>query len=453
MNRYDEFEEDDYYAPPPPPPRQRSRIFSGFYFMIPIFLVALAGLGWGYYTYGDFAKLVGETQKKINIPLTTTPVPLDWREVSIENVNPKEMDKIQSYALAQALYDIFVASVILISLVFILSNTSQLNIDLKPAVFNKNALGLLVALTTLSAALYSVVFTYNTGIKRKTPFYTRWWFGNEYEWYTPWNMIGTMVTAAAVLTLIYKGLIPLPDLRTVYKDGTNAKAKTADKAKFYLFVMVAFYIIYSFYGAYLTSMIKNSDYFEPYLNYLYPFVVSCAISLLTYKITGKKDTGLVTLLACSGLIAFRSFGQQSNAVNLVSDMEFWTKTFASVLAFVVALMIISYVQGNQADHAKTLLKYGRKGLNRVKSTNAPTMFIAALLGVFLFFSMQLFWTTTKVTGDLTIAAIIALVLMVTVHDLSTHSEDVKMALLSGCLVTGVLWMNMYSQSTFQTLIS
>lgn len=433
------------------------------YILIIILVSGIAALGWGYYTYGDFALAASEMHKNTTAKLTTTEVPLDWREVDVVDLKPEEITKVQQYATAQAVFDIMIAASIIIGMLMLLvymqdKSIGQMTTSNVVSMFFAKDFGLLMlSVILIGFGIYMLIETWRIGLKRELPFYMKWMYGNEYQWFSPYNMIGTILVCGGFAALLLGKVIQPPDVLGLYTAGTAKKANLEDKLKLYVVIMIVMYVIYSFYGAYLTNMVKQSKDLEPYLKYLYPAIVSCAISILAALASEDKQAGLVAALACAGLIAFRDIGRQINDYWLLTSLEFWWNAFMYFMAAVVLATIFSLATTKKTDQiVKVTTTTGRTIYKRVSAqlgnASTETLFVAALLGGFFFFSLQLFWTTTMVLGDALVASLAIIIMLLFSNDVTKLPSGTSTAVYSGFLVTAILWFTTISHSGFQAMI-
>lgn len=427
----------------------------------------------GSYLYG-YEELL-EKLKKIEQKFTTTPAPTttaapnDWREVDIDGLSPEEQEKVKAYALAQATFDVVTSGIILIGSLFLLSFATGDGAysGWARTISSDSRYGMLVfAMVAVSAALYGLFYTFRISRNRRNPENNQFWSGDDYEAYTPYKMLGTVAVGAVVSAgLMARMQQKWPGaIRTWGWDGV-----VPGENRSYVFglpqafaIGVGVYITYAFYGSYISSTIKGSDSLSPVLVYLYPLFTTAVITLVAYLYSNKnKDAAAMAAAICAGLIVFRSAGQTVSSGLLKTDFSFWTDLLVLVLV-IAGVTFGFFVVSGQTNLLKTFggaaLGQGARAGGGIRSAvarsvNTVSLSIAAFLGGFLFFSLQLFWSTSMILGDVGLASLATVLIVIVGQSVFGQNELVKTTIYSGFAVTGVMWYMLRQRDAFQFLSS
>ena len=441
----------------------RHKMFVGM-----LLLLALAAVAYGTHTYGTLARAAEVVHNKTVSKLTESPVPLDWREVDVKDLSAADTEKVRTYALAQAIFDTTTAAAVLISGLYLLSVLNQyegLNLNSHAGAaassFLSQNMGIVfLAVIVLMSSIYAMYHVFTLGGKHDLPFYMQWWYGNEYEWFSPWNMLGVLFVSGALVGLWYNqggATSPLAGVLATTKDKDSGETKF----KTYALLLALAYTLYAFYGSYLVHMVKSNEHVEPYLDFLYPLLTSLVIARLASMMSGENRVGVITFALCCALILFRYFGRRASKHWILNDFEFWTGWMTKI--FVLALVVSTFmiVTGKQAmftaaanTGSNYLVASGQRVQQRITAAQQrpQVILLAALLGGFFFFSLQLFWTTTIHLADFGLAVASALVLVLFTEDVSNYIAQVQQGVYAGFLVTGVIWMAVLQQHGFKALI-
>ena len=429
--------------------------------------------------YKTLAKRASDTYNsivhKVTDAVLETPVPTDWREVKITDLPPEEKEKVKTYALIQATYDSVTAAVVLIAGFYILSvlakkdalnnifgNTDMFD-KLLGSLLQRNMLMILLCLLSIFTALYSMVNTFSILGTYNYPWYMRFWYGEKSEFYTPWNMITTLVISSLVAAFTINQLSMADSNEKSAVGWLQGLFKTNNKSEsIFRYLTLAFglfYMVYSFYGAYLYDLVTRSKTVHAYLYYLYPLFVSLLIAGVASYFGEGLGTGLVAFVMCAGLIIFRDFGNNVLHSRVLSDEQFWTSVFTwfqiIIMLLIVTVAILGFMKkltSTSQAAVRTVNVFGRTINARAQKVSPSTLLVASFLGGFLFFSLQLFWSTTLALGDLTMAMMSAMVFALACQETTSYGKNVETAIYSGFAVTALFWFMSLQKIGFQLLV-
>lgn len=439
--------------------------------VIPVASITLLTVIYGIQTYGSFKKAAEKAYKKSLGKITNSPTPIDWREVDMEDLSTPEKEKVKYYALGQAIFDTMTMMGITIGFLMLISlyTNRYTLIGLQGKMVNintifawKDNLGyFLLAFGLLLAGSYAFLQSFVVGVKDYVPFYMTWWYGYEYTYYFPMYMLGGAALAFGGLYYLFGSYDNLDAFKADVVDTSFS-----DNIKYYTGLFLIGYSVYAFYGSYITSIVRKNEKVEPYLDFLYPATVSLIIAAVTYKVTqvlntnsSPGDAAMYALFLCGALLAFRIAGGKVGEKYLFDNYAFWNKLG---ILFIVALILFGLATfknpASTAGLRKMAMGYGRKGMgytqaqySQIMADHPSAIVLLVVFGAFLFFSMQLFWSTTLFLGDLGLAAVSAFFLVFVFVDVATLHDKLSVPIYSGFLVTGVLWFTMYQKEWYKWL--
>lgn len=436
----------------------------------------IIGLSILVYTLLRYESMIKSASEFVFGPATSSPQ--DWRKVDIDDLNGKEREEVRTYALAQATFDTITAAIFAISGFFLISilatNDATKNYfggpvshfgNLGSFFMRKNSIMTMFVLLCLFAASYALLSTYETMGLYKHPSFLRFWYGSEGEFYTPYDMLGNLVAIASVLTVVWytftpenKGSTKKRKLFSFFKNKqNNENEKQFNMVKNWTIAVGFFYLVYAFYGGYIYNTIATSERTIGYLYYLYPLMISVIIAFVAGYFGDGIGASTVAFGICVILIVVRDVGRSASKHWIFNDFNFWNRLFEwTMIISILAGSFMAYNQtlGNFGSRTISSINYsGSQFSSRVYNLSIPTVWLGIFMGGFLFFCLQLFWSTTLLLGDLSISVVSALVFSLTWQEVGGYGRDLQLALYSGFSVTGVFWFMMIQQETFRKLVT
>lgn len=415
--------------------------------------------------------------------------PDDYRKAPIEDLAPEEREHVRVMATAQSTFNVVTAGAFILSMLFIISHITLSN-DWESAMapvrdfsgpFLKDATtkpgpGLFfLACLVLAISGYALWNILTIAGFYELPWYVRLWGGRNSRYFVPQQLLLVLLASAAVVVVAVTNWEPtVKGWATQFKEERDSTSTIGWLA----FAVMAVYVIYEFFGTVLIGWLQQNELMRSITPYVWPAFLTLSIAALAIKLTAKGEfaAGALALVVVGGGGALMTFAsgavrKSQSAIEAAKDsLDYYVFVFFCFLAFGTALWLaqvysesgpekfIDTVGGELQARAKQVGGWGASALDKAQGTyngarsqGASFDLFAALLGGFLFFAVQLFWTTSFVLGDALITGV-GMIIGVLVYTTLTGMQDhLRKVIYAGFTVTGIAWFMTLQSGAFRRL--